>query len=216
MEIMDETNIQQLPKDVILMMALDFDADMITSLCATSQHFNNFICKNPQFWKRKFSKEYPNLDISNVKEYTKLYSYLKNRPKFVENIRKAKPGDLFVGKLGTSILGKDNVYHNILKGQQFQAEELEKSGIKFPEFSPEYFYDFGVNHFILPRKTLTPLINKKVKINIIEGLFGEKYPVIFEKKPVYIQTYHGAGSILAIFLPGGQIYVPINERALLY
>lgn len=218
MEVMNETNISQVPKDVLLQMALDFDANMITNLCSTSHHFNNIICKNNSFWKKKFLKEYPNIDISNVKEYTKLYSYLGKRPKFVENIRKAKPGDLFIGKLGTSILGKDNMYHNILKGELFQPEELRKSGLKLPEFPPSYFHGFGVNYFLFPREFLQEIIWRKVENPVVEGLFGEKYPVIVENKSraIGIGVLNRNKAILANFLDDGQIFIPSHETYLNY
>ena len=218
MEVTDETNISQVPKDVLLQMVLDFDANMITNLCSTSHHFNNIICKNSSFWKKKFLKEYPNIDISNVKEYTKLYSYLGKRPKFVENIGKTKPGDLFVGKIGTSILGKDKVYYNILKGEIFQPEELRKSGLKLPEFPPSYFYNFGVNYFLFPRKLLGMLIQHRVKNPVVEGFFGEKYRVIIEKRPqeVWVGVPNTKNEILANFLDDGQIFIPYEETFLGY
>jgi hypothetical protein len=210
----NETNIQQLPKDVLLLMALDFDANTITNLCSTSHKFNNIICKNTDFWKRKFLKEYPNLDISNVKQYTKLYSYLKSRAlheSLQKHTRKAKPGDIFIGETGTNILGKDNIYHTIVINGQFDIAGLKKSNIRFPEFSPEYFQNIGINYFLFPSKTLKKLIEGRSQHHFVEGPFGERYYLIIEKNfrndQEWFSILNATDEILASFSNDGQIYI---------
>lgn len=72
-----------LPKDVLLMMAIDdMDYQTVLRLCQTNTRYNTILCNNPDFWRRKLQRDYPNLNIENVTNYRGLYASLR---KFVRN-----------------------------------------------------------------------------------------------------------------------------------
>ena len=67
-----------LPKDVLLMMAIDdMDYLSIINLCKTNPHYNTILCNNPDFWRRKLQRDYPNLNVQHVNDYKGLYIHMK-------------------------------------------------------------------------------------------------------------------------------------------
>lgn len=48
----------KLGKDVLVMIALDYDLPTILSFCSSSKRFNNVICKNNNFWISKLRKDF--------------------------------------------------------------------------------------------------------------------------------------------------------------
>lgn len=100
---------ERLPKDVLIMLALDLSNQDILHFCSTSKKINLSICNNNTFWMKKLNKEYPftigkfksNSDFhkiylsllnkevhtyyifisnENTDKIPKIYSYIKNTP----------------------------------------------------------------------------------------------------------------------------------------
>jgi len=75
-------NLSMLPKDVLILLALEMDIEYVINLCKTSSIFNQKICKNEHFWKNKLFKDYEiEEDLHDAKdEYLSIRNDLKNNP----------------------------------------------------------------------------------------------------------------------------------------
>ncbi len=73
--------LNQLPRDVIYRMSLDFDYPEILILCKQNSRYNGLICQNDAFWRDKIMYEFGHpqtlSDLSN-KEYYKFLTDYKN------------------------------------------------------------------------------------------------------------------------------------------
>lgn len=85
-------------KDILILLALEMDAETISKLCRTSKRVNELICKDQMFWRKKLEKERPGLlDLVSVSiwnkkpiNYKQIYADLKMEPdlysvKYTEN-----------------------------------------------------------------------------------------------------------------------------------
>ena len=80
-----------LPRDVLLMMAIDdMDYKSVISLCKTNPRYNTIFCNNPEFWQRKLRKDYPDIDISNVTDFKGLFVYLQKKIKIIGKSRRGR------------------------------------------------------------------------------------------------------------------------------
>lgn len=80
-----KNNMNQLPKDILVFMALNLDLPEILSLCQTNSEFNDRICKNNYFWLNKLDRDYGlKSDLSNAKrEYSSIKDLLRIDPRKV-------------------------------------------------------------------------------------------------------------------------------------
>ena len=60
---------ENLPKEVIMYMALAMDLPEVLSLCGTSKKFNINICENPHFWIRRLKQDF-NIRYLDIKDET--------------------------------------------------------------------------------------------------------------------------------------------------
>jgi hypothetical protein len=67
---------EKLPKDVLVLLAIDLDYADILRLCKSSSRMNRFVCQNENFWRNKLYKIYPfarklqeKYPISNFKKF---------------------------------------------------------------------------------------------------------------------------------------------------
>lgn len=152
---------ERLPKDVLLLMALeDMDVQSILRLCATNSKYKNIICDSQDFWRKKLIKDYPTINIQNVTDYRGLYFYLKRRAKVGSGI-----GDLTMN-------GRVRSYG----GETFDFDKRNFSGLTFPKYPPEYFPDNNLDiHYDSVREIANNLHNG---ISSVTGPFGEKYTVM--------------------------------------
>jgi hypothetical protein len=158
------------------MMMLDLDLPEISKLCLTNKRFNDILCNNPLFWRKKLEKEYPMIDISNVKDYKGLYTYLKRKAK-----KGRKWGD--ISPNGFKVYGSGGMDYSILSENRSELDiaDLEKAAVTFPTYPPEYFSNFGTNAFVLGYKKVQEAIkNLSANVSFISGNFGEKYPILFK------------------------------------
>jgi len=80
-------DLSDLPKDVLMLLALEMDIEYIINLCQTSSLFNNKICKNNYFWMNKLFKEFGiQTNIYEAKnEYLSIINILKTEPNRILN-----------------------------------------------------------------------------------------------------------------------------------
>jgi hypothetical protein len=146
---------ETVPKNVMINLALKLNFKDIKSLCLTSTRFNEIICESKIFWRKKLIKEYPNIDISNVSEFKKLYFYLNEK---IEDVNvKVKEGQFFIDDI-----------------------EMEKYGKYFTEYPIEYFSNY-TNKFVISSKVIRQ-INLEKDFTTFSGKFGEIYKVKINKK----------------------------------
>ena len=210
-----ETNLLHVPKDVLIMMMLDLDLPDVLKMCRSNKRFNEILCQNPLFWRKKLEKEYPKLDISNVKDYKGLYSYLKRKIKKGNKWGDLTPDGLRVqgsGRFAFEILNKNKTTLNL--------DGIELSAVTFPIHPPEYFSDLGTNIFAINYKKVAEAIrNMSGAISYITGDFGERYPVIFKFtntaedriKPILKYLTTSYFSHIARFIQG-NIIIDFEER----
>ena len=74
----------KLPKDVIVLLALDLTLPDIISLCQTKKRIDQIICQNPNFWRQKIQRDFPGAKYDqgdNPKQiYFKIGRILKKYP----------------------------------------------------------------------------------------------------------------------------------------
>lgn len=73
---------EKLPKDVLILLALDLNLPGIISLCQTNERINKNVCENPIFWRNKIQKDFPtaNYISKNTREvYLKLDKLVRER-----------------------------------------------------------------------------------------------------------------------------------------
>jgi hypothetical protein len=78
---------ENLNKDVLILLALELDYMDIFKFCDTSSKINNIVCKNNNFWRNKLYKDYPNYDFQqkhNAENYKKIYQQMVIE-KLIEN-----------------------------------------------------------------------------------------------------------------------------------
>ena len=75
---------EKLPKDLIILLALEMDTPSLLKFCNTSSRYNKIICGNQTFWKFKIEKERPGvipilqkIFEEDIKDYKNLYQQLK-------------------------------------------------------------------------------------------------------------------------------------------
>jgi len=183
-------------KDFWLLMALDLELQGLLNLCQTSKEFNEKICNSQQFWARRISKEYPHIDISDVKDYKGLYRYLKNRL-IVDNVYKQGHALVKDGETVIVSLSGDRIVYE-------RPWDVELAGYRFPRFSPEYFNSIGNNYIPVSGMVL----QEYLKTGYIKGEFGEKYKVnINERIDIkdVREIFGDVGSTLLKF-KNGQFY----------
>ena len=105
---------ENLHKDVLIMLALDLELTDLFNLCQTNKRFNTILCKNDNFWKQKYIllfglEYYQSQKIKNhKKEYLNLLFKTNKNIDFIHNILLqigeaiTKPGLIQIGEEITS------------------------------------------------------------------------------------------------------------------
>ena len=70
----------KLPKDIIVLLALELDISDVLTYCKLSKRFNNAVCNNFSFWYNKLFKDFGftyigNKTLKDVKDYYKKIKY---------------------------------------------------------------------------------------------------------------------------------------------
>lgn len=160
---------EKIPKDVLILIALEFDLREILKFCSTSKYINRTICESQIFWRKKISREYPHLNINNVEKFRNLYNYLKLRTEYSKD-----------AKLGY-LLDDDKIYLP-RKGETINISSLTVRDIpvNFPKYPPEFFADIlHTNIFSLSRRSIQQIAKNRIgNKSFIIGNYGEEYSVI--------------------------------------
>lgn len=53
-----ETNILDLPKDVMVLLALELSLPEILAFCRSNKKFDKYVCENDEFWRNKWKKDF--------------------------------------------------------------------------------------------------------------------------------------------------------------
>ena len=162
------------PKDILIMMALDLDLPSLYSLCRSDASKNRILCASSIFWRKKLEQDYPKIDITDIKStnYKPLYEYLTLKPK---NIKDGELGSLSHNR--KAVLGAGGVYYTV--GNEAYQRNFLNSGITFPTFPPDFMSNF-TNIVLLHRDTSRQVAKNEVNNkSYVTGNFGEKYNVTF-------------------------------------
>lgn len=82
------SELNNLPKDVLVMMALDLDLAEVISLCRSSSKLNSSLCKNKNFWIRKLQYDFEiSYDPSNTMIPKDYYNYIAHIVKKYPDIK---------------------------------------------------------------------------------------------------------------------------------
>ena len=202
---------ERLPRDLIQLIAIDLDYGTILKLCYASKRFNEIICKSPNFWRNKLSKEFPKIDISEVKEFKNLYSYLSKKAEvfYLENylINLIPPyyyqeiNDVLKGVVENELLQIGDIVKfselplesHVWTGTEFKTDYedgyfVSSSVFSFPKFSPNFW------HGILLDNCLAYLYDPEKEKTYIQGIFLEKYKIA-----EHYSTYVDKGEIFICF-----------------
>ena len=169
---------ENLNKDELFLLAMELDLPSILNLCKTSKYLNKMVCENPNLWRSKLNKDYPYLNISEVKDLKGLYLYLKKRAKISDkrsyvSIRFNEFNNTYnmLGQGGESYILKDN---------NKKVINLSSLKLRFPDTPPEFleFLFQGDVRFAIHFDKVKEIIeNYKDKKSYIKGKYGEIYPV---------------------------------------
>lgn len=166
-----EKNFDKLPSDIIMLIAMEFDLPDILTYCKLSKRFNKTICDNNIFWMNKLRKDYPFVDIIDVKEYKNLYEYLSKRAKEIniDSDESKNPKFGYLSKLGQDIsVYNGKIYVSLYDLQFPEVNPLFWTNIKWSQPWDEYFW--------VPMDLLKQTKeNSKDGISYITGKYGERY-----------------------------------------
>ena len=75
-------DITQLPRDVIIYMAITMDLPELYNLCQTSRRFNELVCENQTFWMNRLEKDYK-ISVATGGYNKEYYEFITNKLKNV-------------------------------------------------------------------------------------------------------------------------------------
>lgn len=164
----------QLPKDVLVFMALNMDLPEIISLCQTNSTFNKRVCENNYFWLNKLDKDY-GVKSGNAKTvYYQIKNTLINNPRkifidgiYTENLK------LIKAAVESGFVPDDESYdyYLIAKSIEFKTDETLK-----------YLLHNIINKnniiILIDRiiRSMEYVINKKLGCLIAKRLYGVLFP----------------------------------------
>jgi len=177
-------DLSHLPKDVLMLLALEMDIEYVINLCQSSSLFNNKICKDNHFWLNKLFKEFGiRTELSKAK-----YEYLSLR-----NMLKNKPNDVLESGI------KTENYTMVKTAIESGANPNLKIGSSYP---------ITLSMFLTSDEILLFLLNKVNydDIKLIIGNMITKFEYYSKnKKCVFFTRFIG------IFLPYASKFMPKNE-----
>lgn len=125
---------EKLPKDLIVLLALEMDTPSLLKFCNTSSKNNKLICGNETFWRLKIEKERPGVipilqKVFKEEEglnYKKLYQQLNG-----DDVYYDEETDTYI---------KGNFYDEdtYIKGNFYESGEMLDSGVPFSSSNQYY------------------------------------------------------------------------------
>ena len=79
-------SLEQLPKDVLIEIALNLDAPNLINFCKIQKRQNQAICQNEHFWRQKLLKDYPNYESILSGKWKKFRNKYIRMYKFYQSI----------------------------------------------------------------------------------------------------------------------------------
>ena len=173
---------EKLPKDVLVMLAIDLDYADILKLCTSSSRINRMVCQNDYFWRSKLYKTYP-LAVKRLQQFP------------VSDLKK------FYGKFDREMKRVTTLHPTV----DYTITSFDLPRFISPELINFYlFADFGkipgtelpINYLLLPllergvmsRSLATPLMT----MHIMKNSFTENGKKFFKATPdmeLYLGTY---------------------------
>ena len=81
-------DLERLPKDVLIEMALDYELNDILNLCLTSNRLNSVLCDNDEFWRQKLERDYPDTYKYFIERLNIEYQYPDSVNYFPDKVRR--------------------------------------------------------------------------------------------------------------------------------
>lgn len=88
-------SLNDLPSDVLVLLALDLNIEDVMNFCLANRRVNKYVCENTHFWRRRLEKDFPDVTLEQnddpkevyqiYKEFTSIYPGLKNILGFISN-----------------------------------------------------------------------------------------------------------------------------------
>jgi len=66
-------DVKDLPKDILVLLALDLDINTLLNLCLSSKKINRKVCENRDFWRSKLNKDFPMIVVKSGQDPKQLY-----------------------------------------------------------------------------------------------------------------------------------------------
>ena len=143
-------SLEQLPKDVLIEIALNLDAPNLINFCKIQKRENQAICQNEHFWRQKLLKDHPNYQelfetrlLSFRDEYIRVHRFdteLKaNIQIFIDRYFGAMQNyldlDTYKENLKQAIM---KVYVDIAKVKQIEGELADEFAERFTDTLDDY------------------------------------------------------------------------------
>lgn len=189
---------ENLPKDVLFSIAIDLDLEDLLNFCNSHPKIKDKVCKNKDIWIRKLIKEYPFINVANVKDVKGLYLRLNEKIEIdAKKYKKYKKGEYKIKKIddGYYIPTATNKLLDLkIRKMPINPSSLFQVGepLQFPNVSPDFFgypelkdnlsgeptikYSF----MVISEKALKEILNNlDDDKSFVTGPFNEIYPVVF-------------------------------------
>lgn len=179
---------ENLPKDVIIQLALEFDLPSILSLCQTSTKLNMLICENNTFWINKLRKDF---DI--LKYRTDAKAYYEN---LMEHLKEDDPDTLLL--IGIEMEDLDLVKFSVAKGANVNDTSIIYTplifslGVNGNDDIFHYLLNIAINSKETAMLNLKSFLNKidaQTKSKTKELLSAKLYDIFLPKLYKYIDIY---------------------------
>lgn len=82
MEPSGRTNMNDLPKDVMVFLSMELNLPDLINLCIANGVWNANVCKNDTFWMRRFQRDFPHVPKSPNMTYKQQMEYIYRNDKF--------------------------------------------------------------------------------------------------------------------------------------
>ena len=97
-------NFDNIPNDVIILLALEFNDKDILNYCKTNKRFNRLICQNWDFWYQKILKEFKyDAKVKDLDKIKTLYGNLSSINRYIEEKKSSLDEQLVKYSQGDSL-----------------------------------------------------------------------------------------------------------------
>ena len=66
-------DVKDLPKDILVLLALDLDVESVLNLCLSSKKINRKVCENRDFWRSRLKKDFPMINLKSGQDPKQIY-----------------------------------------------------------------------------------------------------------------------------------------------